>query len=115
MSTFSHTLFNEVFIDVDKSAFMTGSLSPNFRYHGKKYDYIKQNYKTYSLDELKEILYMYRIKMTFADHKDKHITIPVFLHRDRIDTVIEFINDKLDEGMEESESESSGQYQKAAE
>lgn len=106
MSNFAYTLFDKVFVNQDASEFMTCSLPDDFSYKGKSFSYIKNNYKSYNLDELKEILYLYRITMNFADHKDKHTMVPVFIHKDRVETVIEFINDRLDQEFEESESES---------
>ena len=103
MTDFAYTLFDEVFLKVDNAPNSVGQLPLNFKYDGDYFDHIKKNFKKYDLLQLRDILYLYKIKMDFADYRDKKCTVPYFKHKENVDTVLEYINDEVDD-LEESES-----------
>jgi hypothetical protein len=103
MTDFSFTLFDEVFIKVDDGPNSVCQLPDTFKYEGKGFDHIKKNFKKYDLEQLKDILYLYKIKMHFADHRDKKCTVPYFKHKEDVDTVLEYIDNAVDDLESESE------------
>lgn len=108
MSNTCYTLFNEVFIKNDLDAHH--KLPDDFRYKTLNFDYIKANYNSFDIQELKEILTLYMIKMNFADYMSMYgrsNSSPLFLkHKENVITVLEFIDDELDNSDSDSDSDS---------
>ncbi len=87
---FLYQAFYLVFIDKEDN---NHKLDPNFMYKDKNFEYIKENYHAYTLEELREILYLYDLSMNYEFYGGP--TNCYERHRSRIFDVVKYIENYL--------------------